>query len=100
MSNSVEVAPLLVRKRSGFFSGLPSWQGVALLILLALLYTDILARLFNQWTNDQNASHGFFVPVFALFVLWKNRNELKTIEAAGVGGGVSFRHRQTSANSA
>src|ERR1700687_6066070 len=82
MGDSVQGAPLMVRKQSGLFSELPSWQGVALVILLVLLYANILVRLFNQWGNDPNASHGFFVPVFALFVLWKNRNELKSIPAA------------------
>ena len=78
----MDVAPLLVRKQSGVFSGLPSWQGVALVLLLALLYGNILARLFNQWMNDKNFQHGIFVPAFALFVLWKNRNELKSIAPA------------------
>src|SRR5204862_2448989 len=27
------------------------------------------------------AGHGFFVPAFALFVLWKNRSELKKVQA-------------------
>jgi exosortase D (VPLPA-CTERM-specific) len=82
MGDSVQVAPLVVRKQSGIFSALPSWQGVALLLLVALLYANILARLFGQWTNDKNFEHGLFVPAFALFVLWKNRNELKQIAPA------------------
>ena len=82
MGDSVQVAPLVVRRQSGFFSGLPLWQGAALLILLAWLYADVLSRLFTQWMHDENASHGFFVPVFALFVLWKNREELKKVAPA------------------
>jgi phosphatidylserine synthase len=82
MADSVQVPPLVVRKQSGFFAGLPSWQGAALLLLLVLLYADILARLFTQWMNDKNFQHGIFVPAFALFILWKNRSELKKIEPA------------------
>lgn len=82
MGNSVQVAPLVLRKQSGFFSGLPVWQGVALLLLLAWLYADILARLFTQWGTDKNASHGFFVPAFAVFVIWKNWKELKKVKPA------------------
>ena len=82
MGHSVQVAPLLVRKQSGIFSGLPIWQGAALLLLLAWLYADILARLSAQWINDKNFQHGIFVPAFAVFVLWKNWKALRTIEPA------------------
>lgn len=82
MGDSVEVAPLVVRKPSGGFSGLPLWQGAALPLLLALLYASVLSRLFTQWMNDKNFQHGIFVPAFAFFVLWKNREELRTIAPA------------------
>jgi len=82
MGDSVQVAPLVVRKQSGIFSGLPSWQGVALVLLLVLLYGNILTRLFTQWMNDKNFQHGIFVPAFALFVLWKNRKELQNTPPA------------------
>ena len=82
MADSVQVAPLMVRKESKLFTGLPWWQGAALLLLIVWLYASILIRLVTQWMNDPNSGHGFFVPAFALFVLWKNRNELKGVQAA------------------
>ena len=82
MGDSAQVAPLVVRKQSGVLSGLPWWQGATLLLLLVWLYGSILFRLGLQWKNDPNFSHGFFVPLFALFVLWKNRNRLKSIKPA------------------
>jgi exosortase len=73
---------MVVPKQSKFLWGLPLWQGAALLLLIAWLYASILARLFAQWINDPNFQHGIFVPAFAAFVLWRNRNELKSIEPA------------------
>src|SRR5258708_1380414 len=82
MSNSVEVAPLLSTREGRLSSGLPRWQGVSLALLIAWLYAAILARLFLQWVGparDPNFEHGIFVPLFALFVLWQDRKQLKTI---------------------
>ena len=80
MGDSAQVAPLLVRKQSGIFSGLPVWQGAALLLLLVWLYADIVARLSTQWINDKNFQHGIFVPAFAAFVIWKNWKTLRSMQ--------------------
>ena len=61
-----------------------------LLALLAWLYGSILARLFAQWMNDPNFSHGVFVPLFVLFVLWQDRKRLAQIEATPSWGGLSL----------
>ncbi|MGA7292607.1 MAG: VPLPA-CTERM-specific exosortase XrtD [Terriglobales bacterium] len=64
---------------------LPNWQGAALLLLMAWLYASILGRLFLQWvgpSRDPNFEHGIFVPLFALYILWQNRERLATISAA------------------
>jgi exosortase len=82
MSNSVEVAPLLSTREGRLSSGLPRWQGAALLLLIAWLYASILSHLVLQWVgphSDSNFQHGIFVPLFALFVLWQDRKRLKAI---------------------
>ena len=53
------------------------WQLMILVGLVGWLYFPILSRLFAQWWNDPNFSHGFFVPAFSLFVLWQNRRRLQ-----------------------
>jgi exosortase len=55
------------------------WQPVVLAALVGWLYFPILSRLVAQWWNDPNFSHGFFVPLFSLFVLWQDRSRLEEI---------------------
>lgn len=40
------------------------------------LYGSMLFHLFAQWWHDPNFSHGFFVPLFSAFVLWRERARL------------------------
>ncbi|SRR5258708_1659003 len=57
------------------------WHWLQILILVALvslLYSGILMRLASDWWSDPNYSHGFFVPAFSAFVLWRNRKNLAT----------------------
>ena len=56
-----------------------SWTGsgytVALLsLLLAILYAPVLGSMARQWWDDPNYGHGFFVPIFAAYVLWHERD--------------------------
>ena len=44
--------------------------------LLILCYWPILYRMGVQWATDDNMGHGFFVPLFAGYVVWQRRNEL------------------------
>jgi exosortase len=65
--------------------GLPRWQMVALLALIAWLYASILSRLVLQWVGparDPNFEHGIFVPIFALFVVWQDRKRLRAIPSS------------------
>ena len=58
------------------------WKSLALLLLIAWLYASIMAHLFLQWVgphSDRNFEHGIFVPIFALFVLWQDREKLRAI---------------------
>jgi exosortase len=49
--------------------------------VVAALYYKVVFKLVFDWWNDPNFSHGFFVPLFAGFVLWQSR---KKIESAPV----------------
>lgn len=77
MGNPAEVAQLAVpRKTASLWPRLDVW---VLLLLIGWLYHSVLYRLVVQWATDQDSSHGFFVPAFALYVVWQNRNRLKSI---------------------
>ncbi|MEO8126188.1 MAG: exosortase/archaeosortase family protein [Bryobacteraceae bacterium] len=44
--------------------------------LLILCYFPILRQLMGQWYNDEDMSHGFFVPVIAGYIAWQNKDKL------------------------
>jgi exosortase len=90
MGNSALLSPPSAARENRVGSSLPKWQGVAVLALLGWLYGSILARLFAQWMNDPNFSHGLFVPAFALFVLWQDRKKLMEINAAPSWSGLAL----------
>jgi exosortase len=52
------------------------WEGIVLALLLGLLYHHILAQLIGDWWKDPNFSHGFLVPVFSGYLVWRGRQRL------------------------
>ena len=58
------------------------WQAAILAATVGFLYFNILVRLGRQWLNDDNYSHGFFVPAFVAVVLWMERKKLRAVRVA------------------
>lgn len=54
-------------------------QGAILAFLVGYLYYGILWRLVENWWQDPNFSHGFFVPAFAGYVIWERRRKLSSL---------------------
>jgi exosortase len=54
-------------------------QLAILTIIIGLIYFWILFALGRQWWQDDNYSHGFFVPLFSAFVLWQRRKRLASL---------------------
>jgi exosortase len=47
--------------------------------LVVIMYAPVLSSLARQWWNDPNYGHGFFVPVFAGYVLWSERDRWRAL---------------------
>jgi exosortase len=64
-----------------------SWKNPDLIVwatilwtLLVLLYASVFRGLVLQWWNDPDYSHGFFVPLFSCFALWRERRRWMGVE--------------------
>jgi exosortase len=44
--------------------------------LLIVCYGPVLLRLVDQWNNDEDMGHGFFVPIIAGYIAWQKKDEL------------------------
>ena len=47
--------------------------------LVAILYAPVLGSMARQWWDDPNYGHGFFVPLFAAYVLWSERERWRAL---------------------
>jgi len=58
-----------------------SWPTVAwFAAILIAAYLPILRRLVDQWMTDEDVSHGFFVPLVALYIAWQMRGRILSLD--------------------
>ena len=60
---------------------LETWRPLAMpalmfVTLLAVLYWSVAVNLVHQWWSDENYSHGFLVPLFSGYLVWRRRGAL------------------------
>jgi exosortase len=68
---------------------LPKVAGSTLLVVtLIFLYFRVVALLIEQWVHDPDYSHGFLVPVLALWILWQQWPRLVELPTAPSWWGV------------
>jgi exosortase len=65
-------------------------QAGVVVVLLGWLYDSTILHLIQQWWGDPNFSYGFLVPLFSLFVVWTNREQLAKIPLAPSWWGLFF----------
>lgn len=64
--------------------------GLLLPILVAILYAPVIASMVRQWWSDPNYGHGFFVPVFAGYVLWSARDWWRSLPLRPSNSGLAL----------
>ena len=50
-------------------------------VVLAGCYAPTLRGMFEQWSTDEDMSHGFLVPVVILWIVWRERGRLQALKA-------------------
>jgi exosortase len=50
-----------------------------LLVVLAWVFGPTLLALAERWGNDSRYTHGYLVPLFSLYLLWRRREALKSL---------------------
>lgn len=84
MSQLVQIEPPTARpsessESPSFRNAVPLWQLAILAALSLWLYGSTIYHLVGQWWHDPNFSHGFFVPLFSLFLLWQEQDRLRRL---------------------
>jgi exosortase len=63
-------------------TGSPQWRTwlpfIAIALLLAVIYHRVAVKLVYDWLTLEDYSHGPFVPLFSLFLLWDKRKAIQT----------------------
>lgn len=70
---------LSVPQQEGLTRPMWVWQGLILLLFVGVLYHAIASDLVADWWNNPNFSHGFFVPLFSIFIAWQRRKTLASL---------------------
>ena len=50
---------------------------IAAVLVSIATFSQALMELVNRWTNQEEYSHGFLIPVVTLFLLWSRRDALR-----------------------
>ena len=59
-------------------------------VSLGFLYADSLAFLFGYWSGSEDYSHGMFVPLISLFLIWQARHRLAEAGAETAWSGLAM----------
>jgi exosortase len=55
------------------------WQGIAIGFAIAFAYATVFVKLFRDWWNDENYSHGLLIPFIIGYIVWSQREKLARV---------------------
>src|SRR2546423_15512369 len=70
-------------RRSPNVADLPLVPMVIIAVELVVLFASVAGDMAIQWWDDPNYSHGYLVPLFSGYVLWRRREGLAADVAEG-----------------
>ena len=65
------------------FSSQASLSLGLVLFSAGLLYFPVLQKLFQDWGTNDNYSHGYFIPVLSVYIIYTLKDELKRLPIHG-----------------
>jgi exosortase len=68
--------PKVAAATAGNWVRAQKWPLLLTAVMIVILYAANFAKLFADWSTDENYSHGFFVPVAFFWMLWQRRQQL------------------------
>lgn len=81
-SAPVPWSPVETPSTKGASTG-PSWMGLAAVaVALGVVYGPVLVRLWSDWLDDPNYSHGVLVVPAIVWLIWARRTELRATPLA------------------
>jgi len=64
------------------FSMKKRWVSISIVsFLFVILYLPLFLALVQNWIDDHDYSHGFFVPLISAYFVWKKKNILQSLSA-------------------
>ena len=68
------------------------WQGIAISFAIAFAYATVFVKLFHDWWNDENYSHGLLIPFIIGYIVWSQRDKLARarVQPSVLLGGVAI----------
>lgn len=52
------------------------YQAVPLVLVFFYLYYQAIVKLVSDWSQDPNFSHGFLIPLVALYMIWSRQDKI------------------------
>jgi exosortase len=66
------------------------WATAVLIVLLAVMYYSVAAKLVSDWWNIPDYSHGLLIPFFVAFLIWDKRAAFRATPLAPSWAGISL----------